>query len=785
MAAGQAPANPDGVVVKTSDFVPVFRLDAFQADVAPLPPSHPPIDQIPPMPLPNPDWDVPDNFGGPGNAVHFNQLTGEIREIPGYAEGRSDGGFGGLIYEGPDNRISWDDLYGPRNFGTMSQIAVGTINSYPWRVNCKMVLEFVDAGNGNAAYYVCSGAMQDPEVIMTAGHCVYNRDNDSTGQDYGFANRIWVYPGWDGSGLTLGTPDIINWYGWGVSTNMVTWTGWSVDGNFDWDLGLVGVDRAVGMLTGWFGWRWGGDCTSLTHNNASYPSEGCGTPGLHNGRDMYYWFGNFDSCPGNQMHLNTTAGCFTAVWGGMSGSNAYDIVGSDRYSHGPCSNSNRTTSGNYVNLWEAAKNYMEDTFKPQVRGTALDLQSLQTRYAESVITAGNQLTGGSVALPNPTNNNPGSATYPLSVRLSTNDFISASDTNLGSGSYTRDYAAMENPIPSLYNVTVPIGTPSGTYWVGVLLDSGIDANSGNNDSSYWDAHQLTVNGVADPLANSCSAPSGTFYHGDTIGVGYNVTNQGGDPSNAVTVDIYASTNTIISTGDTLLGSFNIGTFTGGQTKSGTLNVALPTNLLGNYYIGYIIGASDDVNSGNNTAYDATALTVDGRADLQADYLTSLESSVYQGGDLSIRYHVVNNGTVASGNYTVDVYASTNTTISTADTLLGSFVRPSLAVGSGSTVVTSVGIPGAINPGNYYIGMIVGAGANENHTTDNTAYDPTRVAILDCLVDFNSDGLLDLTDILAFGSLFQNQNSQVDFNHDGLWDLSDILMFIQLFQAGCP
>ncbi len=787
-AAGEVMPAPNATVTatKTSNAVPVFRMDAFQADDIVVPPSHPPIDQIPPLPMPNPEWDIPDNLGGPGNALFYDQTTGQITEIPIQPSNSGlTGEVGGSSYVGADGFDSLADLYGPRGFGTMSALTDAEISTFPFRMNVKLVNEYIDAGTGAASYFVCSGGMQDAEVVLTAGHCVYKRDNDSTGSDFGFADRVWIYPGWDGNGLTLGNPDVLQYYGWGVSSGLGTFTGWSVDGNFDWDMGLVRITRAVGMLTGWYGWAWGGDCTTNFYNNPSYPAEPCGSGSLHTGRDMYNWNGNFDSCPGNQMHINTSPGCFTALWGGMSGSNAYYFVGNTRVAHGVASNSNRTTSGNYAKMWESFKNYMEDTFKPSARGSALDLQSLQTRYAESVVTAGDQLTGGTAQIPNPTNNDPGSDTYGITVYLSTNNNISTSDTNIGAGSYTWDYAPMQNLTLNMFNVTVPIGTPSGTYWVGVYLNDGQDADNSNNDPDLWDAHQITVNGVADPVANSATAPSGTFFHGDTIGVGYNVTNQGGDPSNAVTVDVYASTNTIISTFDTLLGSFNIGTFSGQQTKSGTLNVNLPSTLMGDYYIGYIISASDDVNNGNNTAVDATALTVDGRADLEAVDFTSLESVVSLGSGLDVQFTVVNTGTIASGVYDVDVYASTNTIISTFDTLLGTFNRPSLGVGGTSTVNGTVTVPLFMAPGNYFIGMIVEGGANENNLSDNSAFDPDTVQIVDCIVDFNNDGLLDLADIVAFVNAFQGHIPAADLNNDGVWDLSDIVAFVNAFMAGCP
>jgi hypothetical protein len=799
MAAGSAqstdatPVQSDLVIatratataVDRTPVTPTFHIDAFLADDMLRPAMHPPIDQIPAMPMPNPDIDIPDSLGGPGNALYHDMETGVTTElvmpqVANISEKSNDG------FIGADGIDSYADLYGPRGFGTMSALGDATIAAFPFRMNVKLVQEYVDAGNGNSSFFVCSGGMQDAEVILTAGHCVYKRDNDSTGNDFGFADRIWVYPGWDGNGLTLGNPDVLQNYGWAATGGLGAFTGWTVDGNFDWDLGLIRVNRAVGMLTGWYAWRSGGACDTLFYNNPSFPSEGCGVAGLHNGRDMYNWNGNFDSCPGNQMHINTTPGCFTALWGGQSGSNVYDIVGDNRYAHGVASNSNRTTSGNYAKMWTSFKDYMVDDFEPAARGAALDIQALEVRVTPTTITAGSSTSTATAQVPNPTNANPGSATYGFKMYLSTNNNISVSDTVLADRQYTYNYAAMQNVTLNTGNVTIPRNTPSGTYWVGMELDAGTDANNGNNDSDLWDATQITVNGVADIVANSCSAPNGTAYHGDSISVGYNVENEGGDPSNATTLTFYASTNTDISAGDTFLGSVNIGTFAGSQIKSGSANVTLPASLNGNYYIGYIASASDDaVVNQDNEAYDATTLNVQGRSDLFANYMTSLDSITGVGGQLDVRFNVRNNGTIASGAYPVDVYASINNFISVSDILLGTINRPSLGAGGSSTAVQSVGVPAFVAPGQYYIGMIVGPGTNENATGDNSAFDPDRVTFTDCPMDFDNNGLYDLTDITTFVSSFTAQRALADIDNNGLWDLADIVAFVEEFIQGCP
>ena len=267
---------------------------------------------------------------------------------------------------------------------------------------------------------------------------------------------------------------------------------------------------------------------------------------------------------------------------------------------------------------------------------------------------------------------------------------------------------------------------------------------------------------------------------------YSVENEGGDPSNSVTLDFYASTNTDISGFDTFLGSVNIGTFSGSQVKSGSASVTIPDTLSGDYYIGFIASASDDyyVNQ-SNEAYDAVTVNVQGRSDLFANYLTALDAQAGVGGSTDVRFNVQNLGTISSGSYDVDVYASTNTIISTGDTLLGTITRPSIASGGSSTSIQTVNIPAFMSPGNYYIGMIVEAGVNENATGNNSAVDTGAVTFTDCAVDFNNDGLYDLSDINAFVTGFVNQFAYADLDNNGIYDLTDITTFIDAFVAGCP
>ncbi|MGH9162452.1 MAG: hypothetical protein ACRD2X_21000, partial [Vicinamibacteraceae bacterium] len=335
VAAPDAPGGP-APIVDATELEPETEASVFRAspDAAAPVPNHPPIDQIPPMPMATPEADEARtaSSAGPGGGVLYSPWTRREYRWPATLPALTGATAHGGGYAGADGGAgTW-----PAGMSAdMSLISASTRANAPWRRNVKLVMRF------GSSYFVCSGTMRDSETVLTAGHCVFDHDHG-----FGWADEIWVYPGWDGNGaLTPSPPTRSNPYGWARGTHFGSWTGWTQNADWNYDVGLVNITRAVGMLTGWFGWSYGGSCsyrTSQTINNASYPAESCGQPGLHNGRGMYYFSGNFDSCPSsNRLQLDTTGGCFNAVWGGMSGSGAYIISNGSRFVHAIKSTSNR------------------------------------------------------------------------------------------------------------------------------------------------------------------------------------------------------------------------------------------------------------------------------------------------------------------------------------------------------------------------------------------------------------------------------------------------------------
>jgi hypothetical protein len=656
---------------------------SFRARVSPdqrisLP--HPPFDEIPEMPMPEPvaPGVTPLNDGPSGVTFH-DAITGETYEIEAGPTPRAIGAESQEgEYPGFNNMID-DTIESSRSFGNMS--LAGSLDSWPRSGNVKLIMRFTDV-NGITRWFACSGSMQDPGVVLSAAHCVYARTpNGIVINDW--ADQVYVYPAWDGNSNNgpFGFPDsdeVIQNYGAAYGTTFIAGSNYVNNGDFDSDCGLIrltrGGSRNIGALTGYFAWAWGGSCATIqsrTYNNFSYPAENCPLPGLHNGRDMYFWSGSIDDCPGNQLHLDTGGGnCYDTVWGGMSGSGMYYIADGNRYTHAVCSNSNRTTSGNYARLWESFVNSMVD-FENNTRGTSLDIEPLRFRARASTSVLQGQPMSDScdVTMVNATNFNPGSDTYTLRVYLSTNNNISSGDTLLATWNYTVDFQAMQNfnfvvPAP-----IIPLDTPPGTYWIGVELDSGTDSWSSNNDTDTWDAQQITVlEAFADLEATQCDAVAGTYYQGETISVTHRTWNFGDRPADDTRVEFRASLNTIISTFDTFMEDRNYGT----------------------------IPVDDDV-----------------------------------------------------------------------------------------WVISNVQIPATLPPGNYYIGTIVETSDNESTVGNNSIADTDTITVLECIPDLTGDGQVNFFDVSAFLSAYNAMNPIADFNNDGVFNFFDVSAFLNAYNAGCP
>ena len=257
------------------------------------------------------------------------------------------------------------------------------------------------------------------------------------------------------------------------------------------------------------------------------------------------------------------------------------------------------------------------------------------------------------------------------------------------------------------NLTVPATTPLGDYFLCARADdnAAVPEQDENNNTRCTTATIKVASADLIMTAVSCPASGMT---GAVISVSDTVKNQGqGSITASFTVGYYLSPDVVITTADTRVGTRSVTGLAANASKSGTVNVTVPSTLApGTYYAGAIADYTNvrlEQDENNNSLAGNTVNVTPG-----ADLVMTAVSGPVTGSTantISISSAVMNQGVGAAASFSVGLYISTDATITTADLRLGARSVSSLAIGATSTASTTVTIPNTLTPGTYYIGAI--------------------------------------------------------------------------------
>jgi subtilase family serine protease len=257
----------------------------------------------------------------------------------------------------------------------------------------------------------------------------------------------------------------------------------------------------------------------------------------------------------------------------------------------------------------------------------------------------------------------------------------------------------------------------------------------------------------DLVVTSVDAPA-SGVAGQTISVVNTVRNQGSASSGGFTIGVYLSSDTAITTADTYLGQRSVSSLAPGASTSATSSVTVPVSTTpGTYYIGVIADTSGSVveaNEANNAGYDATPCSISGSAIARPDLVISsvdAPSSAVAGQAIQVTASIGNQGTASSGAFTLGVYLSPDTSITTADAYLGERSVSALAAGATTSTSSTVTVPASTTPGAYYIGVIADTGGvvAESSEANNIGYD-----VSPCSITSGSTGTVDLATLYVDG-----------------------------------
>nr|CRH07959.1 Putative RTX toxins and related Ca(II)-binding proteins. 20% identity to sraP Serine-rich adhesin for platelets [Candidatus Magnetococcus massalia] len=325
------------------------------------------------------------------------------------------------------------------------------------------------------------------------------------------------------------------------------------------------------------------------------------------------------------------------------------------------------------------------------------------------------------------------------VYLSANSILSSSDTLLGYESIS-SLAIGETKDDYIY-VEIPDNIAAGKYYIGVYADYSKQVSEVNEYNNYDSTEIYISTGFVasqpDLAVSYLTVSEASPSAGDSVTLTYMVENEGSASTGTSSSHrIYLSTNSTISSADTLLTTDSTWTLSSGygQTKSKT--VSLPDNLNGGqtYYLGIVADYDGEVSESNESNNISTvAITVQEEvvtqtsSDLIVSSLSVSDTVPQNGSGVTVYYSIKNQGlgsTIDGLSY--GVYLSTNSTITTSDTLLATDER-SFQLSSGNTDFQStyVVLPTTLTEGETYnIGIIADkkneiSEVNESNNTDAT------------------------------------------------------------------
>lgn len=413
----------------------------------------------------------------PTAMVEYNLETGEVRRVPSTNPSQRRGlddalriepYVPDLLPEGPERSDEESVIGGD------GRARITATTEFPWRSIVKVYFRIANVD------YMCSGTFVDEDHVLTAGHCLY--DKDANGGAGAWATDVWIVPGMNNGWDTDGYSDrsLKNGpYGAARAIDGRTYTAWTDSEDPDHDWAVLTLDRPVGSFTGWMGrttmapahanYGWYTD----TLNSAGYPGD------RDNGRNLY-----FDSDTG--CSVSDTRHFYTMdTGGGQSGMpiwrrdategsvnryilsvHAYGVGGSD------CGNgATRLNQDKYdrINTWrnaDAAAPTRPDLFQllpddalksaPHRTVSSISDRKLSVAEAFSITTtlrnAGPMTTG----------------TFYVNFYLSTNSIISTSDRFIGSVAVS-SVGAFTNRDVTL-STTLAANVSAGTYYVGWIID---------------------------------------------------------------------------------------------------------------------------------------------------------------------------------------------------------------------------------------------------------------------------------------------------------------------------
>ena len=298
-------------------------------------------------------------------------------------------------------------------------------SAYPWRMTVNI--------NGT------TGILIDPYHVLTAGHVI------SFSPSFG---NIKIIPSFSYAG---------NPYQYAYPVKAYLLSDYSICEATD--IGIIQLDRPLGILTGWSGVGYTTDTSFYRKhffNNPSYPSAA-----PFDGTLLYNWKGIFDANYTDYLYS------FRTGISGMSGSPALTLLSGNYVTYAFL-----ISSGVKFNRLTASKYDAINSILNYNIPSSINLLPLVTNVYPNKIKQGNKPDSLSFILTNYSSQSVSNYHYNVKYYISSDSIVNSSDELIGSYDYTDNLPANSSLIKTQKTNLPTINKSTGKYWVGVVLSNG-------------------------------------------------------------------------------------------------------------------------------------------------------------------------------------------------------------------------------------------------------------------------------------------------------------------------
>ena len=304
-----------------------------------------------------------------------------------------------------------------------------------------------------------------------------------------------------------------------------------------------------------------------------------------------------------------------------------------------------------------------------------------------------------------------SAATTLRYYRSTDSSITSSDTAVGTDSVS-GLSASGTSDESI-DQTAP--STAGTYYYGACVDSVTGESNTTNNCSSGVTVTVAVATAPDLVVGAPSVDDSSPTTGASFTLSATVRNQGSGSSAATTLRYYRSTDSSISSSDTAVGTDSVGGLSASGTSAESIPLIAPSSA-GTYYYGACVDSVSGESDTTNNCSSGIAVTVSAAPDLVVGTPSVDDSSPTTGASFTLSATVRNRGSGSSAATTLRYYRSTDSSVSSSDTAVGTDSVGGLS--ASGTSAESIPLTAPSSAGTYYYGACVDSVTGESNTTNN-------------------------------------------------------------------